>query len=143
MKTILREGSGEKIPSEGVQAIVHYTGRFTDGTVFDSSKKRGIPFQFSLNKRQVIFGWDACVSTMKKNEICVVTCKSSYAYGDRGIGPIPPKSTLVFEIELIDWIPDDGSNSTLFSEMLTKIWFYVLIAFVVGGYYVYAKGYYL
>ena len=55
-KLIIKKGTGELVPQGNIRAIVHYTGRFQDGTVFDSSKKRGIPFQFSLGKRQVILG---------------------------------------------------------------------------------------
>jgi FKBP-type peptidyl-prolyl cis-trans isomerase len=67
LKQILVEGSGEPIPS-GKLAIVHYTGKLLDGTVFDSSKKRNTPFKFTVGAREVILGWDKGVATMRKGE---------------------------------------------------------------------------
>lgn len=53
---------------------------------------------------QVIKAWDLCVASMKRGEICEVTCAAPYAYGKRGSPPkIPPNATLIFEIELFDW----------------------------------------
>ena len=103
MKRIIVDGAvGEEVP-EDVVAIVHYTGRLLDGTVFDSSVKRGQPFTFNLGRREVILGWDKGVATMRKGEKCILTCKPDYAYGSRGIGPIPGNATLEFEVELLGW----------------------------------------
>ncbi|CAN0271904.1 unnamed protein product, partial [Ectocarpus fasciculatus] len=99
---VLKPGSGEAIPP-GKVAIVHYTGRLLDGTEFDCSKKRGSPFSFNLGKREVILGWDKGVQTMTKGEVCLLICAPDYAYGGQGVGPIPPNSTLEFEVELIGW----------------------------------------
>lgn len=101
-KTILREGSGPNPPADGTQKMVmHYTGKLTDGTVFDSSVSRGTPFEFTLGAREVILGWDKGVATMKKGEKAILTCAPEYAYGDMGAGGvIPPKATLQFEVEV-------------------------------------------
>jgi FKBP-type peptidyl-prolyl cis-trans isomerase len=102
LKKILKAGSGDLIP-QGVVAIVHYTGRLTTGEVFDSSKARGIPFEFNLGEREVILGWDEGVKTMTKGEIAILKCSPDYGYGGQSIGPIPGNSTLLFEVELLDW----------------------------------------
>eukprot|EP00603_Paraphysomonas_imperforata_P007502 CAMPEP_0114418916 /NCGR_PEP_ID=MMETSP0103-20121206/3751_1 /TAXON_ID=37642 ORGANISM="Paraphysomonas imperforata, Strain PA2" /NCGR_SAMPLE_ID=MMETSP0103 /ASSEMBLY_ACC=CAM_ASM_000201 /LENGTH=163 /DNA_ID=CAMNT_0001587305 /DNA_START=18 /DNA_END=509 /DNA_ORIENTATION=+ len=102
LKKILKEGDGNLCP-EGVVAIVHYTGKLTNGTVFDSSRKRRAPFTFNIGRRQVILGWDKGVATMQRGEICIMKLAPEYAYGSGGVGPIPPNSTLIFEIELVGW----------------------------------------
>ena len=75
---------------------VHYTGRLTDGTKFDSSVDRGDPLSFSLGHGQVIKGWEKAVATMKKGEKAEVTIAPEYAYGAAGSPPtIPENATLV------------------------------------------------
>ena len=64
-KEIIKSGTGQLIPN-GVTAIVHYTGKLTNGQVFDSSKNRGKPFEFNVGRREVILGWDKGVATMQK-----------------------------------------------------------------------------
>ena len=130
MKKVLVEGmAGEEVPLN-VVAVVHYTGRLLDGTVFDSSVKRGKPFTFNLGKREVILGWDKGVATMKKGEKCLLTCKPEYAYGSRGIGPIPGNSTLEFEVELIGWeVKSDSSISTRLLTLAIILFFLSCIAY--------------
>jgi FKBP-type peptidyl-prolyl cis-trans isomerase len=100
-KEIIQEGTGQLIPND-VTAIVHYTGKLTSGQVFDSSKNRGKPYTFNVGRREVILGWDKGVATMRKGEICILTCSPDYAYGSRGAGGvIPPNSTLIFEVIII------------------------------------------
>ncbi len=99
MKTV-KKGTGAKV--EPLQTVkVHYTGRFTDGTVFDSSVERGEPFSFTVGSGQVIPGWDATVSEMKVGDKVTVLIPSSMAYGE-GTRGIPPYSPLEFDIELLE-----------------------------------------
>src|SRR5947208_3458760 len=94
-------GSGES-PSATDVVKVHYEGKLIDGTVFDSSIKRGQPAEFPLNG--VVPCWTEALQKMKKGEKAQVVCPSAVAYGDRGSPPtIPPGATLSFEIELLDF----------------------------------------
>lgn len=106
-KIILQPGVGEKTPCPGDKVFVHYTGKLTTGTVFDSSRDRDV-FEFTLGKGDVIKAWDIGVATMKKDEKCVLICKPEYAYGYAGSPPkIPPSATLIFEVELLRWQHED------------------------------------
>jgi peptidylprolyl isomerase len=93
-------GNGES-PSPGKTVIVHYTGRLEDGTKFDSSVDRGQPFEFTIGVRQVIKGWDEGVMTMKVGGKRKLIVPPDLGYGARRKGPIPPNSTLIFDVELL------------------------------------------
>ncbi|XP_076029972.1 peptidyl-prolyl cis-trans isomerase FKBP10-like [Oratosquilla oratoria] len=96
---------------KGDTLAVHYTGRLTDGAVFDSSLTRGEPFEFHLGERQVIQGWDDGLRDMCVGEKRRLNVPSDMAYGDRGVGAIiPPDASLVFEVELVD-LPNKNSKS--------------------------------
>ncbi len=98
---VLKEGAGEAVTS-GKAVSVHYTGTFKDGTMFDSSKTRNVPFQFALGAGMVIKGWDLGVVGMKVGEIRKLSVPYALAYGEAGYpGAIPPKSDLYFEVELL------------------------------------------
>ncbi|MEK7553554.1 MAG: FKBP-type peptidyl-prolyl cis-trans isomerase [Patescibacteria group bacterium] len=98
---ILKEGSGVEIKN-GDKATVHYTGTLENGQKFDSSLDRGQPFEFTLGAGQVIKGWDMGVLGMKIGEKRKLTIPFNLAYGEAGIpGVIPPKSKLIFEVELL------------------------------------------
>lgn len=95
-----REGRGA-LPRQGSQVRVHYTGRFLDGRVFDSSRGRE-PFRFPLGAGQVIRGWDLTVAEMRPGEHRTVVLPPELAYGERGAGGIiPPGAFLLFEIEML------------------------------------------
>jgi peptidylprolyl isomerase len=89
-------------PQSGQEVTVHYTGVLEDGTKFDSSLDRGQPFKFKIGVGQVIKGWDEGVMTMKVGGKRKLVIPPQLGYGRRGVGPIPPNSTLVFEVELLD-----------------------------------------
>ncbi len=98
-----KEGEGEKV-GKGKKIKAHYVGKLLDGTEFDSSVKRGTPFEFVVGTGQVIKGWDEALSDMKKGEKRTLIIPSDLAYGPNGRPPtIPPSSTLVFEVELVDF----------------------------------------
>ena len=97
---VLNEGNGKKPSSSSTNVTVHYTGTFLDGKVFDSSVQRGQPIDFNLN--QVIPGWTEGVQLMKEGGKYKFYIPYQLAYGERGYpGAIPPKSDLIFEVELI------------------------------------------
>ncbi len=96
---VLQEGTG-KTPSAYNNVKVHYTGSFLDGNIFDSSVERGQPIDFGLN--QVIPGWTEGVQLMKEGAKYKFYIPYQLAYGAQGYpGAIPPKSDLIFEVELI------------------------------------------
>jgi FKBP-type peptidyl-prolyl cis-trans isomerase FkpA len=94
-------GTGES-PSPGKIVKVHYTGWLEDGTKFDSSFDHGDqPIDFPIGVGRVIKGWDEGVITMKVGGKRKLVIPPQLGYGARGAGPIPPNSTLVFEVELL------------------------------------------
>ena len=97
---ILTEGNGAKPTAEST-VRVHYTGSLIDGTVFDSSVKRGTPAEFPVGG--VIKGWTEALQLMTVGSKWRLTIPHNLAYGERGAGAsIPPFATLVFEVELLD-----------------------------------------
>jgi FKBP-type peptidyl-prolyl cis-trans isomerase FkpA len=95
-------------PANGDTISVHYTGRLEDGTEFDSSEG-GEPISFVLGAGMVIEGWDLGFEGMKVGGKRELTIPPELGYGEMGSPPtIPPNSTLVFDVELVDVQPADG-----------------------------------
>jgi len=85
----------------GNTVVVHYTGKLTNGKVFDSSVDRGEPFSFVLGQGQVIQGWERGILGMKEGGKRKLTIPPNLGYGTRPVGPIPANSTLIFDVELL------------------------------------------
>ncbi|MBI2068829.1 MAG: FKBP-type peptidyl-prolyl cis-trans isomerase [Candidatus Yanofskybacteria bacterium] len=96
----LKVGTGPEVRL-GQGLTMHYSGTLENGTKFDSSYDRGEPFQFVLGAGQVIQGWELGVQGMKVGGKRKLIIPPSLGYGERGIGPIPPNATLIFEVELL------------------------------------------
>ena len=101
--SVLKKGGPGESPQMGDKVKVHYTGWLTDGTMFDSSRQRGNPSEFSLG--QVIQGWNEGLQLMTPGARFKFTIPYNLAYGENGRPPtIPPKSTLIFDVELLSFV---------------------------------------
>jgi len=97
--TMLKEGTGAS-PKASDTVKVHYRGTLTNGQEFDSSYRRNEPATFPLNR--VIPCWTEGVQKIKVGGKAKLLCPPELAYGSRGVPGIPPNSTLIFEVELLD-----------------------------------------
>jgi peptidylprolyl isomerase len=97
----ITEGNGP-YPTEGQTVVVHYTGTLLDGTKFDSSRDKDKPFEFQLGAGQVIAGWDVGFETIKVGGRAKLTIPPALGYRGRNMGKIPPHSTLIFDVELLE-----------------------------------------
>lgn len=99
---IISKGTGAKAEA-GKQVEVNYTGYLTDGNIFDSSIKRGVPFDFILGEGKVIKGWDEGVALMHIGDKFRFIIAPQLAYGETGAGGvIPPNATLIFDVDLLN-----------------------------------------
>jgi peptidylprolyl isomerase len=98
---ILQEGSGEQADSNDIVSV-HYSGFLLNGEKFDSSVERDEPFTLTLGKRMVIPGWEEGIALLKKGSKAKLIIPSNLAYGERDMGVIPPNSTLIFDVEIVD-----------------------------------------
>ena len=90
---VMQEGDGD-VAEAGQRVTVHYEGRLSDDTMFDSSRPRGRPFSFTIGAGQVIKGWEQGVAGMKIGELRRLTIPADLAYGAAGAGDvIPPNAT--------------------------------------------------
>jgi peptidylprolyl isomerase len=101
---ITEKGNGI-IPSKGDRLTVHYSGKLTNGTKFDSSYDRNQPFTFMVGEGQVIVGWDEAFAQLHQGDKAILTVPAEAAYGNREVGGIPANSTLIFEVELLNVKP--------------------------------------
>jgi peptidyl-prolyl cis-trans isomerase A (cyclophilin A) len=91
-----------KAPKAGDNISVHYAGKLTNGTEFDSSFKRGEPLEFPVGTGRVIKGWDEGILLLKEGETATLLIPPAMAYGERGAGGvIPPNAWLIFDVELV------------------------------------------
>lgn len=98
--SVITQGEGP-IPSRQDRVRVHYTGKLIDGSVFDSSVARGEPAEFPVSG--VIPGWIEALTLMPVGSKWELVIPQNLAYGERGAGAsIPPFSTLIFEVELLE-----------------------------------------
>lgn len=98
--TITEKGNGKKAQI-GDKVKVHYTGKLTNDTVFDSSVSRGQPFEFKLGAGQVIKGWDEAFQILEVGDKATIKFGPELGYGDRAMGKIPANSILIFDVELL------------------------------------------
>jgi FKBP-type peptidyl-prolyl cis-trans isomerase len=97
-----KEGTGERTIKNGDTISVHYTGKLTDGTKFDSSVDRGTPFEFTIGQGMVIAGWEQGFLGAKVGEKRTLTIPAELGYGAQGAGEvIPPNATLIFDVEVV------------------------------------------
>ena len=95
---VIKSGSGPS-PKPTDTVKVHYNGTLIDGTVFDSSIRRGSPATFPVNG--VIPGWTEALQLMKVGDKWQLFIPAKLAYGEQGPGPIGPNATLIFDVELL------------------------------------------
>jgi len=99
---MIKKGAG-KAAAAGSNVSVHYTGYLPDGSIFDSSVERGEPIEFRLGEGRVIQGWEQGIALLNVGSQCRLIIPYQLGYGERGYPPvIPAKSTLVFDVELMD-----------------------------------------
>lgn len=91
------------MPVVGQNVSVHYSGYLLNGTMFDSSVERGQPFSFPLGKGRVIKGWDEGIALLHKGEKAKLIIPANLGYGAGGNGSIPGNSTLIFDVQLVDF----------------------------------------
>lgn len=98
---IVQSGSGEKADSADL-VTVHYTGFLASGKIFDSSVERDEPFKFRLKLQPVIPGWEEGIKLLGKGGKAKLIIPPALGYGSAPVGSIPPNSTLIFDVEILD-----------------------------------------
>ncbi|XP_025797658.1 peptidyl-prolyl cis-trans isomerase FKBP62-like isoform X2 [Panicum hallii] len=113
MKKTLKSGDGIHTPLDGETVHIRYTGSLEDGTIFEKFGFDGEPFEFIIDEEQVTVGLDRAVATMVKGELAEVTVKFEYGFGNteaqRQSITVPSCSTLIYEVELIDFTKEKES----------------------------------
>jgi hypothetical protein len=102
LKYVITSKGNGPAAKPGQVAIVHYVGTFMDGSLLDSSRKRGQPFVFTLGMGRVIRGWDEGFALLHVGDQATFIVPPDLAYGPQRRGPIPANSTLRFDVELLD-----------------------------------------
>ncbi|CAF3713293.1 unnamed protein product [Rotaria sp. Silwood1] len=109
-KEIVRQGINDDKPLFDDQAFIHYVGSEVDGKIFVNSRDRDEKFNFSLGKGEVIPAWDLGVATMKRGEIARFFSIPKYAYGSKGEKKYQSATSVIFEIELLDFVDLSDEN---------------------------------
>ena len=109
---VIKMGPGAA-PKDSQEVVVHYVGTLTDGTEFDSSRKRSRPFTLKIQPGYVIDGWLEALRLMPEGSIFQVTIPAALGYGDRPTRTIPANSVLIFEIELLKVAPTAEEKQAL------------------------------
>lgn len=112
---IIKPGTGTAHPSDDDIVLLNYEGRLTDGTLFDKSQQ-----PTPMSPKQVVKGFGEALKLMKKGAKYRVWIKPELGYGDKPAGPIPPNSTLVFDIEIIDFLPETVLRERMQQQMLMQ-----------------------
>jgi len=99
--TRVENGRGPEL-TKGMRVVVHYTGFFEDMTVFDSSVERNEPVELILGRNMVIKGWEEGLTKLREGDKARLWVPYNLAYGEQGRGPIPPRSDLIFDIEVLE-----------------------------------------
>ena len=115
--TINKKGNGGPAMT-GKQVSVHYTGKFLDGKIFDSSIDKGKPITFTLGVGRVIPGWDKGIALLNEGDVATLLIPSTLGYGSKGSGPIPPNTILMFEVEVVS--VDAAKDKVSPAEQLKK-----------------------
>ena len=97
---VFKAGEGKK-PEVGDSVEISYTGSFLSGEVFDGSSKKGTNLQYVLGDGKRLPAWENAISMMKEGTVARLILTSKHAYGNIGLGPVPPDTPVVFDIELL------------------------------------------
>jgi peptidylprolyl isomerase len=104
---VVAQGSGP-FAKAGDNAYVHYTGFLPDGTIFDSSRKKGDPVRITVNSQQVFEGWDMGLNMMQKGTKIKLFIPAKLAYGKDGYNNlVPPNSAIILDMEMVDLVPPE------------------------------------
>jgi len=101
LKYVITKPSNGAKPKAGQEVSMLYRGLLLNGTKFDENQDQANPFKFTIGMRQVIPGWDEGVMLLHEGEEAKFIIPSRLAYGEQGGGPIPPNSTLIFDVKLL------------------------------------------
>lgn len=109
-----KSGDATNYPKRGATCRIHYEGRLSDGSLFDSSRARAQPLLFKLGVGQLIKGLDQAIVKMSVGQVCTITVPPHLGYGAAGYLPvIPPNATLKYEVELITFDLDEDEEEAL------------------------------
>jgi peptidylprolyl isomerase len=98
---VIENGRGPRL-AKGMRVVVHYTGFFDDMSVFDSSVERKEPVELILGRSMVIKGWEEGLTYLRQGDKARLWVPYELAYGEPGRGPIPPRTDLIFDIEILE-----------------------------------------